>query len=261
MMVACHSNKEMIMKTARYFLFLVLFLGPLSLHSEDGIFDILFGHDESEASLSQNEITRALKEALLDGTQNVVGRLGSYGGFLNDDAVRIPLPPNLAKVDALLQQVGLGELSADLKQRINHAAEAAIPKAGELFMDTIQRMSLDDARAILDGPDDAATQTLRRRMSQPLAAAMRPIVQASLADSGAVKVFDGLVKQYNRLPLVKPISGDLNQHVVNTAMDGVFYYLARQEAAIRKDPLKQTSKLLKKVFGSVLERHGEPAAG
>ncbi|MDH3393507.1 MAG: DUF4197 domain-containing protein [Desulfobulbaceae bacterium] len=33
-------------------------------------------------------------------------------------------------------------------------------------------------------------------------------------------------------------------------MDGIFYYVAKEEAAIRENPVRQTTDLLKRVFGA-----------
>jgi hypothetical protein len=41
----------------------------------------------------------------------------------------------------------------------------------------------------------------------------------------------------------------LNSYVVEKGMDGIFHYMAKEEAAIRRDPAKRSTELLRKVFG------------
>lgn len=205
---------------------------------------------DSTASLSNTEITGGLREALAVGTANVVGRLGKSGGFSEDPAVHIPLPKSLQKVKTALDAVGMGGVLTDLELRLNRAAEVATPKAKQLFVDAIKQMSIDDAKAIYNGPQDAATRYFQSKMSQPLAEQMTPVVDASLADVGAVKTYDKAIANYRNLPLVPDVKTNLTKHVVNKGIDGIFHYLALEEAAIRKDPVKRTTSLLKKVFGA-----------
>ncbi len=125
----------------------------------------------------------------------------------------------------------------------------ATPKAKALFVDAISDMTLDDVQAIYTGPDDAATQYFRGKMSGPLALEMAPVVDASLGEVGAVQSYDSIMQQYNALPFVPPVEGDLTGYVVDKGMDGIFHYLATEEAAIRTDPVSRTTDLLKQVFG------------
>jgi hypothetical protein len=47
---------------------------------------------------------------------------------------------------------------------------------------------------------------------------------------------------------VPEVDADLSSYVVDKGMDGFFYYLAQEEAAIRQDPAKRTTDLLRRVF-------------
>ena len=103
--------------------------------------------------------------------------------------------------------------------------------------------------AIYKGPDDAATQYFRSKMSAPLALEMKPVVDNSLQDVGAVQLFDSTMQQYDEIPFAPGVDLDLGDYVVDKGMDGIFYYLAKEEAAIRNNPAKRTTDLLKTVFG------------
>ncbi len=208
------------------------------------------GAPEGSAALSSEEIGRGLKEALQVGTENVVARLGTTGGFELDPEIHIPLPGQLDGARKLLAGVGMDSTLTDLEARLNRAAEIATPKAKALFLDAIQDMTLDDVMGIYNGPDDAATQYFRGKMSDTLVSEMVPVVDESLGEAGAVQVYDSVMDQYHQLPFVPEIDADLTDYVVDKGVDGIFYYLAKEEAAIRENPAKRTTELLKQVFGS-----------
>jgi hypothetical protein len=210
----------------------------------------LLGSDDKEQALSTDDIGGGLKEALRVGTENVVGSLGRTDGFNLDPQIHIPLPGQLDQVRKVLGKVGMDSMLTDLEVRLNRAAEIATPKAKRLFIGAINEMTLEDVMAIYKGPDDAATQYFRSKMSAPLAVEMKPVVDESLSDAGAVRVYDGVMERYNAVPFVPKVEADLSDYVVEKGMDGIFYYLAKEEAAIRQDPAKRTTDLLKRVFGN-----------
>ena len=209
----------------------------------------LGGNENKEQALSQDEIGGGLKEALRVGTENVVGNLGQEGGFNLDPEIHIPLPGQLEKVKDVLGKLGMDSMLSDLELRLNRAAEIATPKAKRLFMEAISEMTLDDVMAIYKGPDDSATQYFKSRMSGPLAVEMKPVVEESLADAGAVKTYDAVMDRYNAVPFAPKVDADMSDYVVQKGMDGIFHYLAKEEAAIRQNPAKRTTDLLKRVFG------------
>ncbi|MDZ7667379.1 MAG: DUF4197 domain-containing protein [Desulfotignum sp.] len=200
------------------------------------------------ANLPNSDVIAGLKEALTVGSEHVVQQLGQTDGFYADPQIRIPLPEKLATVKSALDKVGMGSFADDLELKLNRAAEAATPRARELFLNAISQMTFEDARGILNGPEDAATQYFKKTMSPDLAKAMRPVVDDSLSEVGAVQSYDRMMGKYADLPFVPDVKANLTDHVVNKGMDGIFHYMAVEEAAIRKDPVKRTTDLLKKVF-------------
>lgn len=245
-----------------YMSIIVITLGMLlSVPAESGwldkgseLLDSLGGGSKSSSAdstkaLSTGEIGGAFKDALRIGSEAVVNQLGKTDGFNADPAVHIPLPDTLNKVKKLLKRVGMSSLADDVELKMNRAAEAATPKAKKLFVDAIASMTFDDVKKIYNGPDDSATQYFRNRMSPELAKEMRPIVDKTLAEVGAVKAYDNMMGQYKSMPFVPDVKANLTNQVVEKGMDGIFHYLAIQEAEIRKNPVRQTTDLLKKVFG------------
>lgn len=202
------------------------------------------------SAVGTDEISRGLKEALSKSSQIVVSQVGKPGGYLNDSDIHIPLPNALVSARKIGNTVGMGGFFNDLESRLNRAAEVAAPKAQSIFLRAIQQMTFNDAKQILNGPDNAATQFFQRNTSDQLSAAMRPIVDQSLAQVGAVTTFNNLLNTYNRIPLAPKLEADLTTHVLNEGMQGLFFYIAKEEQAIRRNPLKRTSALLQRVFGA-----------
>jgi hypothetical protein len=200
--------------------------------------------------LGNDEIIAGLKEALKVGTGTVVDQLGARDGFNGDKEVHIPLPDKLQSVRKALAPFGMAGLLDDLEVRLNRAAEDATPKAKKVLWDAISDMSVEDAKKIYEGPDDAATKYFQGKMTKPLGNEWRPIVDKSLADVGAIKAYDEAIGEYSKLPFVPDVKSDLSDYVIELGLGGVFKYLAREEAEIRNNPVKRSTELLKKVFGN-----------
>ena len=191
-----------------------------------------------------------MKDALRVGTETVVGQLGQLDGFNADPAIHIPLPDSLKQVNSALSAIGMSSMMDDLELKLNRAAEAATPPAKKLFWDAITAMTLEDVKSIYNGPDDAATRYFQDKMSTPLATEMQPIVENALNQVGAVQTYDAVIGEYSSLPFVPDVKADLNKYVVDQGMEGIFHYVAQEEAAIRNDPVKRTTDILQKVFGA-----------
>ena len=149
----------------------------------------------SQGGLPTAEIGAGLKDALRVGTETVVRQLGRNDGYNADPSIHIPLPESLGTVQSALKNFGMSSLLDDLELRLNRAAEVATPKAKKLFWQAISDMTLDDVRAIYEGPDDSATRYFQSKMSSPLAMEMRPIVDQSLAEVGAIRSYDTMMGQ------------------------------------------------------------------
>ena len=200
---------------------------------------------------TDGEMIAGLKEALNKGTQFAVDNLGKDGGFLDNDKVRIPMPSSLAWIEKTLRTLRQDALADEFVASMNHAAEQAVPEAAAIFGDAIQQMSLEDARGILTGPDDAATQYFRRTTSEALTARMRPIVEETTAKAGVTASYKAMMaKAGGMTSLLSTDTTDLDGYVTDKTLDGLFLMVAEEEKRIRENPLARTSDLLQKVFGS-----------
>ncbi|WP_416896599.1 MAG: DUF4197 domain-containing protein [Minwuia sp.] len=238
--------------------FIHLFLAAALFAAPPALADNLFGKAKnllggvtggsSSSGLSQAEIGAGLKEALSVGSGRVVEQVSAAGGFDGDPAIHIPLPDNLRKAQSILKRLGMSNELDVLEDRLNSAAEVASAKAKPLFLDAIEAMTLQDVMDIFNGPDDAATQYFRRQMTPGLKSEMRPVVDSSLADVGAIQTYEQTVGEFSKVPLMPDLKADLTEHVLDLGLDGIFHYLAQEEAAIRNNPAERTTALLQKVF-------------
>jgi len=207
------------------------------------------GH-AATAAASKTETADGLKAALNQAVSTAVSTLGRPDGFLGNPEVRIPLPGKLAKAAKKLRKLGMAKQTDALELAMNRAAEAAVPEAKALFVDAIRQMSVADAVGLLRGPDDAATQYFRGAMSEKLAERFQPIVGKATQSVQLAKQYNEVAGRASSLGLIDQKDASLDAYVTRKAMDGLFLVMAREEAAIRKNPLGQANALLRKVFGT-----------
>lgn len=201
------------------------------------------------AALTEAEMTGGLKEALAVGVERAIKGLARPGGYLDDPAVRIPLPPTLERAEKTLRTLGQGAAVDDFIATVNGAAEAAVPEGAAIVGDAIRGMSIADAQKLLNGADDAATQYFRDKTWDRLAAAMLPIVQQATARAGVTSAWKNVVSRAGPAASLLGDSADLDGYVTTETLDGLFVKLAEEERAIRQNPMARSTDLLKKVFG------------
>lgn len=202
-------------------------------------------------AFSEKQMASALRSALEKGATEAVLKLGKADGFLGDPKVRIPLPSAVTKHEKTLRKFGLGKQVDALSTSMNRAAEAAVPEAKALVLDAVKTMTVADAKGILQGPDDAATQYFQKRTREPLAAKLLPIVQKATAQAKVAQAYAAVTKQAVKYHLMDAGAADLDAWVTQKALDGLFLTIADKERQIRKDPVGQTTQLLRDVFGSL----------
>ncbi len=207
------------------------------------------GNSNAGAGLSSDEIVSGLKEALTLGTQKSASKLSAADGFFKDAVVKILMPPEAQKVEKTLRSAGLGDLVDKAILSMNRAAEDASKSAAPIFVDAVKNMSITDALSILRGSDTAATSYLRKTTSPQLTTSFKPVIETSLQKTDATKYWKDVIDAYNKIPFTKKVESDLPTYVTQKALVGIFYYVAQEEAKIRKDPAAQATDLLKKVFG------------
>ncbi len=221
-------------------------------------------------NISDSTVSNGLKEALKTGVNFAVTQLGTNNGYLNNTAVKIPLPDNLAKAETLLRSAGGDKMADDLINSMNTAASKAAPQTAEIFMNAIDKMSLADAQGILSGGNEAATNYFKANTTDSLKKLISPIVQETMKENNVASYYDtinnvykssakGLVENSGIMSMAKnfgvdsyiPTSSDesLDSYITTKTIDGLFTMIGQKEAAIRANPVEQTTSILKQVFG------------
>jgi hypothetical protein len=224
----------------------------------------------TNSNISDSTVSNGLKEALKTGVNFAVTQLGTNNGYLNNTAVKIPLPDNLAKAETLLRSAGGNKIADDLINSMNTAASKAAPQTAEIFMNAIDKMSLTDAQGILSGGNEAATNYFKANTTDSLKKLISPIVQETMKENNVASYYDtinnvykssakGLVENSGIMSMAKnfgvdsyiPTSSDesLDSYITTKTIDGLFTMIGQKEAAIRANPVEQTTSILKQVFG------------
>jgi hypothetical protein len=199
-------------------------------------------------ALTQGDASAGLKEALSLASGRATNRLGS-GGFLNDLRVHIPLPGVLGQTQRSLKRMGLAAPLDDLETRMNTAAQQAMPEAGRIFMTVVRSLTIADAVRIVRGGDTAATTFLRERSETRLTTLITPPMTRTLRDAGAFTALDYAARQVGVGSMSTRLRQDVTTFAVQKSLDGAFLYIGEEERAIRRDPVRRTSDILRRVFG------------
>ena len=205
----------------------------------------------SLADLPQSDASGGLKDALTQGAKVAVQQLGKPGGFSNNPDVRIELPGNLGKVAKTMKMMGMGAQVDQLEASMNKAAEAAVPQAQALLVDSVKKMTVQDAKSILAGSNDSATQYLNKTSREQIRAKFLPIVKQATDQVGLAKQYNSFAGQAASFGVIDAKSANIENYVIEQALDGLFAMIAEQEASIRENPAGAATSLAKKVFGAL----------
>nr|WP_298140222.1 DUF4197 domain-containing protein [uncultured Pseudomonas sp.] len=203
----------------------------------------------SLADLTQKDASGGLKDALIQGAQVAVQQLGKPGGFSNNPDLRIELPGKLGKAARTMKMMGMGAEIEQLEASMNQAAEAAVPQAQALLVNSVKKMTVQDAKGILTGPKDSATQYLNKTSREQIRAQFLPIVKQATDQVGLAKQYNSFASQAAAFGVIDAKNASIENYVTEQALDGLFEMIAKQEASIRENPAGAATSLAKKVFG------------
>ena len=215
---------------------------------------LLFFSCAAAAQLDQitnKEAVAGLRAALQKGSQAAVIALGRTDGFLGNPRVRIPLPESAQRAEKLMRRMGMGKHADELIVTMNRAAEAAVPEAKQLMVDSVKKMTVQDAKGILAGGDTAGTDYFKRTTSKQLHDRFLPIVKKATAKVGVAQKYNEYAEKGASLGVVKKEDADLDRYVTQKALDGLYLMVAEEEKKIRKDPVGTGTAIIKKVFGAL----------
>ena len=220
----------------------------LSLSSCAELQDIASQLPQGGYGITNTEIATGLRQALDFGIDKQVTKLTQEDGFFKNELVKITLPAELQKVDKTLRDIGLGNLADQGLRVLNRAAEDAVKEATPIFVNAVREITFNDARTILMGQDDAATQYLVGKTKSQLYDKFSPVITNSLDKVGANQIWSNIIERYNSIPLTNNVNPDLSDYVTSEALDGVYTMIAVEEKEIRNDISARTTTLLKRVF-------------
>lgn len=198
--------------------------------------------------ISETDIANGLKQALDKGIDEQVTKLTQTDGFYGNQLVKIALPAELQKVEKGLRNIGLGSLADEGIIALNRAAEDAVKEATPIFVNAVSEMTFTDAKNILLGEQNAATQYLENKTTNELYGKFNPVIKNSFAKVGADQIWENIISRYNKIPLTENVNPDLTDYVTQEALEGVYTMIAVEEKDIRTDINARTSDLLKRVF-------------
>lgn len=200
------------------------------------------------AAVSGPEATQALRESLEQGARKAIGTLGRENGFFGDPKLKIGLPKNFARAEKFLRRMGYGKKVDDLVLAMNRAAEAATPKAQELLLESIHKMSVSDAKEILTGGDNAATAYFRESTETQLAETMLPMVKSVTERSDLARAYNSLAGKLASFG-VNSDRNTIESYVNKKTLDGIYHFIGEEERSLRANPTQYAGSLLGKVFG------------
>lgn len=203
---------------------------------------------QSGGVLGNADIADGLRQALDFGIDKQVTKLTQEGGFYKNDLVKILLPEDLQKVDKALRKIGLGNLADEGLKILNSAAEDAVKEATPIFVNAVKGITFNDAKNILLGNNDAATQYLTTKTQTELYNKFKPVINNSFSKVGADQIWENLINRYNSIPFTKNVNADLTDYVTTEALKGVYTMIAVEEQEIRTKTSSRTTDLLRKVF-------------
>jgi hypothetical protein len=226
---------------------IIAFVGLLMLNSCAELQQVVSQLPQG-GTLGNADIAAGLRQALDFGIEKQVSKLTQKDGFYGNSLVKILMPQELQKVDKALRDIGLGSLADDGIKMLNRAAEDAVKEATPIFVNAVKDITFDDAKNILLGADNAATQYLEGKTTTALYNKFQPVIQSSFGKVGADRIWTNLINNYNKIPFVNKVNPNLTDYVTTEALKGVYKMISVEEKEIRNKVGSRTTDLLRKVF-------------
>jgi hypothetical protein len=243
-------------KTTVFLGFIALLFSCDVLNEASNLVNNSSNSSNNKPSLTNDEVIAGLREALQLGIKNSVSLTSVTDGFLKNNEIRLPFPPDAQKVRDKALEWKLDGQVEKFETTLNRAAEEASKEALPIFADAIKNMSVQDGFAILNGGDGAATKFLKDNTSSKLVAAFSPKVKEATSRVKLTEYWNPIITKYNNAMTLtggQKLNPDLDAYITQKAIDGLFLMVSKEENKIRKDPAAQVTALLSKVFGSLLK--------
>ncbi len=185
-----------------------------------------------------------VRELLRLSSEQAASELAGEGAYTGDNDLRLTIPSAMSPIADAMRQYGFGNRIEYLEELMNLGAEQAARRAGPVLHAVIGDLSIDNAREILRGRDDAATRYLLAQVADDVALRYRPVIRASLRELGFYDAHRLVLDLYESLPVPAHRGVDLERHVLHQSLGGLYRRMAAREAAIRANPEEFASEQL-----------------
>jgi len=168
--------------------------------------------------------------------QEAIQTVSQPGGFGNNPAIHIPMPPELEGFEKKLRTFHMGGKCDEMIASVNRSAEKAAPNAVDPICNGVEGLKVSEGISMLKGGNGACTRILKNDLLEPLKAVFKPFIDGCLDSEGGVKAFEDLRGYFNKLPFVTHIDFDIHTFVLTKALDGIFHMVEQEENKIRANP-------------------------
>jgi hypothetical protein len=264
---------------------LVLFSGCKYQDQLKNITQSALDANDGKIPVTEEEIAKALKEALKIGIQEGIKFLGKTNGFYLSKKFKIEVPKdNQDLVNFIKNDLGGEEKMKNFVLSMNRAAEKATINTLEIFLNAVKNMTLQDARKILLGNKNSATTYFKNKTETAIITAVTPVIRKAMKDADVEKTYKIIYDLYQQadsflnqsdvkdvVDTVNSVLGFLQQvapetkvkkiekpkmlkyqevlnHVLKNTLVAIFKMVEEKEIQIREDIKQRTTELLQRVF-------------
>ncbi len=198
--------------------------------------------------LTDDEATAGLRAALERATGIAVDVLGRKDAFMGSPRVRIPLPRALDDAARMLLSQGQRALIGELVTAMNRTAEAALPEARPMLVDSVKSMPVVDAAKVLVDDDRSLTKYFENHARSGIAERFLPLVERHAERNRVAAKYDAFAASVPTLGLLPSRDAFLPQFIARRALDRLFLVIGEQEVRFRGDPTTTGSAALQRLF-------------
>lgn len=214
-------------------LFTAILVAPLALHADSAPVVAL-------PALSTQQ--------LADGLKSGLGAIITQA--LGENKLTVTPPSALAKIETAVAKTH-PEAATGFSAALSAAVAQVAPQATGLLQTALKDLKIEDAKTVLSGGPDAATQYLKKTAGPVVREKLLPLVKQATAASGLAEKAKAMLGEAGPFAALGggKAAADLDGYVCDQVIAQSFALMAKQEAAVRANPaLLTNSPLAQKVF-------------
>jgi hypothetical protein len=192
--------------------------------------------------LSDKDAANALKQMLSLGVRD-----GLQQGFNKEAVLTAMLPEPARKAVRTAETLGLSPELDRFTTTLGTVAEKTAATSIPVFQNSIDNLSFVDAVRLVKAGGTSATDYLRTSAGDSLRRAIKPIMQAAIAEHKLNDEWDKLTKPVRSISANR-MNLDLASLMAGMVSEAMFRQIAAKETAIRTEAAARTTPLLRQVF-------------